>query len=91
MSPPAALTRSSRREFHAILREHTARGGSVLLSSHVLAEVQHVADRIGVVRAGRLIAVERLEDLRGKSLHHVTARFAGAVPADAFRSHAGRP
>jgi ABC-2 type transport system ATP-binding protein len=83
--PTSGLDPLIQAEFHAILREHTARGGSVLLSSHVLAEVQHVADRIGVVRAGRLIAVERLEELRGKSLHHITARFAGTVPADAFR------
>jgi ABC-2 type transport system ATP-binding protein len=70
-------------EFRALLREHTCPGGSVLLSSHVLAEVQRLADRIGVVRAGRLIAVERLEALRAKSLHHVTATFADRVdPAD---------
>ena len=84
--PTSGLDPLVQAEFHAILREHTARGGSVLLSSHVLADVQRVADRIGVVRAGRLIAVERLEELRGKSLHHITARFAGAVPADAFRA-----
>jgi ABC-2 type transport system ATP-binding protein len=84
--PTSGLDPIVQQEFHALLREHTARGGSVLLSSHVLGEVQRIADRIGVVRAGRLIAVERLEVLRGKSLHHISARFAGAVPADAFAS-----
>lgn len=82
--PTSGLDPLVQQEFHAILREHAARGGSVLLSSHVLGEVQRVADRIGVVRAGRLIAVERLEELRGKSLHHISARFVGAVPADAL-------
>lgn len=82
--PTSGLDPLVQQEFHAILREHAARGGSVLLSSHVLNEVQRVADRIGVVRAGRLIAVERLEELRGKSLHHISARFADAVPADVF-------
>lgn len=81
--PTSGLDPLVQQEFHAILREHAARGGSVLLSSHVLGEVQRVADRIGVVRAGRLIAVERLEELRGKSLHHISARFVGSVPADA--------
>ncbi|HEX9033330.1 MAG TPA: ABC transporter ATP-binding protein [Streptosporangiaceae bacterium] len=81
--PTSGLDPLVQQEFHAILREHTARGGSVLLSSHVLGEVQRVADRIGVVRAGRLIAVERLEVLRGKSLHHISARFGDAVPAEA--------
>jgi ABC-2 type transport system ATP-binding protein len=82
--PTSGLDPMAQQEFHAILREHTARGGSVLLSSHVLGEVQRVADRIGVIRAGRLIAVERLDLLRGKSLHHISARFADAVPAGAF-------
>ena len=79
--PTSGLDPMVQREFHALLREHTAQGGSVLLSSHVLAEVQRVADRIGVLRAGRLVAVERLEDLRRKSLHHLTARFAEPVAA----------
>lgn len=82
--PTSGLDPLVQQEFYAILREHTAGGGSVLLSSHALAEVQRVADRIGVVRAGRLIAVERLEELRGKSLHHISARFVGVVPADSF-------
>jgi ABC-2 type transport system ATP-binding protein len=84
--PTSGLDPLVQQEFHAILREHTARGGSVLLSSHILSEVQHIADRIGVVRAGRLIAVESLEVLRGKSLHHISARFSDAVPASAVGS-----
>ncbi|MUU72493.1 ABC transporter ATP-binding protein [Pseudarthrobacter sp. GA104] len=62
--------------FHSFLREHTAAGGSVLLSSHVLGEVERVADRIGVVREGRLVAVERLQELAARSLHRVRASFA---------------
>lgn len=72
-------------EFYAILREHTASGGTVLLSSHVLSEVQRVADRVGVLREGRLVAVETLEDLQAKSLHHVVAEFAAPVEAGALR------
>lgn len=82
--PTSGLDPLVQQEFLTILREHTAGGGSVLLSSHVLAEVQRIADRIGVLRAGRLIAVERLEVLRARSLHHITARFTAPVPADAF-------
>lgn len=70
--------------FHSILREHTAGGGSALFSSHVLGEVERVADRIGVVRAGRLVAVERLQDLAARSLHRVRARFATDIAAAEF-------
>ena len=82
--PTSGLDPLVQQEFHTLLREHTATGGTVLLSSHALGEVQRVADRIGVLRAGRLITVERLDDLRGKSLHHVSARFADVVTAADF-------
>ncbi|GHG57910.1 ABC transporter [Sinomonas cellulolyticus] len=87
--PTSGLDPLVQREFHALLREHTADGGSVLLSSHILGEVQRVADRIGVVREGRLVAVERLADLSGKSLHHIRATFADAVRPDDFAGVTG--
>lgn len=74
--------------FHALLREHTASSGAVLLSSHVLGEVERVADRIGVVRRGRLVAVERLQDLAARSLHQVRASFAEDISAS---DYAGLP
>lgn len=82
--PSGGLDPLVQHEFHALLREHTTTGGSVLLSSHVLDEVQRVADRIGVLRAGQLVAVDRVDDLRAKSLHHVRAQFADDVPATTF-------
>jgi ABC-2 type transport system ATP-binding protein len=78
--PSSGLDPLVQREFHALLAEHTAGGGTVLLSSHVLSEVQRVATRIGVLRQGRLIAVDQLDALRAKSLHHVEAQFGGAQP-----------
>jgi len=87
--PTSGLDPIVQQEFYALLREQTATGGSVLLSSHVLGEVQRVADRIGVVRSGRLIAVERMVDLREKSLHHVGARFEDEVSAAEFAAVPG--
>ncbi len=52
--PSSGLDPLVRREFHALLAEHAAGGGTVLLSSHVLSEVQRVATRIGVLREGRV-------------------------------------
>ncbi|MBI3688653.1 MAG: ABC transporter ATP-binding protein [Actinobacteria bacterium] len=87
--PTSGLDPLVQQEYNAVLREHTAAGGTVLLSSHLLAEVQRTADRIGILRAGRLIAVERLDELRGKSLHHVTARFENEVTAADFAAVPG--
>jgi ABC-2 type transport system ATP-binding protein len=82
--PSSGLDPMVQREFHALLAEHAAGGGTVLLSSHVLSEVQRVATRIGVLNHGHVIAVEQLGELRAKSLHHVEAQFGGPVPREAF-------
>ena len=82
--PTSGLDPIVQQEFQTLLREHVTTGGCVLLSSHVLAEVERTADRIGVLRAGRLVAVERIDEMRAKSLHHVQARFADDVSAAEF-------
>ncbi|WP_009472531.1 ABC transporter ATP-binding protein [Rhodococcus sp. JVH1] len=87
--PTGGLDPLVQHEFHAIIREHTASGGTVLLSSHVLGEVQQVADRVGVLREGRLIAVESLHELRQKSLHHITAECSTPIQESDFRDVAG--
>ena len=73
--PTTGLDPLVQQEFHTMIHETTARGGTVLLSSHLLDDVQRTADRVGVIRAGRLVAVERLEHLRAKAVHHVVVRF----------------
>jgi len=82
--PTGGLDPIAQQEFQTILEEHASVGGSVLLSSHILGEVQRVAHRIGVLRAGRLVAVERLDVLRGRSLHQVRVSFARPVDTSAF-------
>jgi ABC-2 type transport system ATP-binding protein len=82
--PTSGLDPIAQEEFRELVREHAARGATVLLSSHVLAEVEHVADRVAIIREGRLVAVEGVEDLRGRAVRHVTIRTRQPVPADAL-------
>jgi beta-exotoxin I transport system ATP-binding protein len=82
--PTSGLDPLVQHEFHAMVLEMTRRGGTVLLSSHVLDDVQRIADRVGIIRRGRVVAVERLEDLRAKAVHHVTARFSGPFDVGAL-------
>jgi ABC-2 type transport system ATP-binding protein len=87
--PTTGLDPLMQQEFHAMVRETTARGGTVLLSSHLLDDVQRTADRVGIIRAGRLVAVERLEDLRAKAVHRVAARLDGPFDPAAFAAIPG--
>jgi len=78
--PTSGLDPLLQEEFRLLLRETAEDGRAVFLSSHSLDEVQHVADRVAIIRAGRLVAVDSVDSLRDKALRHVTIRFAG--PAD---------
>ncbi|MCX9193882.1 ABC transporter [Carbonactinospora thermoautotrophica] len=80
--PTSGLDPLVQQEFLAMVREAKAAGQTVFMSSHVLSEVQHAADRVGIIRAGRLVTVERVEALR--SFRKVEIHFAEPVPADAF-------
>ncbi len=76
-------------EFQQLLRECTDEGRSVFLSSHSLDEVQHVADRVGIIRDGVLATVSAVDDLRARALRRVSVHFAEPVPPDAFAGLAG--
>jgi ABC-2 type transport system ATP-binding protein len=82
--PTTGLDPLVQQQVHELLREHADNGGTVLLSSHILSEVQAVADRVGILRAGNLVAVDRLAELRQKSLHHVRVTFTAPVDASLF-------
>jgi ABC-2 type transport system ATP-binding protein len=87
--PTAGLDPLMQQTFNELLRETAAGGGTVFLSSHVLSEVQHVADRVGIIREGRLVAIEDVASLHGKAVRHLEVRFAGAPPAEELRAVPG--
>jgi ABC-2 type transport system ATP-binding protein len=82
--PTSGLDPLLQNEVRALLRETVAEGRSVFISSHSLDEVQHVADRVGIIRRGRLIDVDAVDNLRERSLRHVTVTFPSPPDPDAF-------
>ena len=68
-------------EFLGLVREARDRGATVFLSSHVLSEVQRVADRVAVLRAGQIVALGSVNELRGRARQRVEVWFAGDPPA----------
>jgi beta-exotoxin I transport system ATP-binding protein len=87
--PTGGLDPLVQNEFRSLARETAAEGRTVFLSSHSLDEVQHIADRVGIIRGGRLIDVDAVESLRERALRHVTIHFAQPVGAAAFESLEG--
>jgi ABC-2 type transport system ATP-binding protein len=84
--PTGGLDPINQGEFRQLIRETATEGRTVFLSSHSLDEVQHTADRVGVIRSGRLVDVDSVESLRERSPRHVTIRFAEPVDPAAFAS-----
>jgi ABC-2 type transport system ATP-binding protein len=83
--PTSGLDPLNQQEFYAMVREARQGGATVFLSSHVLSEVEHVCDRVGIIRAGRLVNVADLEDLHEIRVHRVEMEFVGEVPAERIR------
>ena len=82
--PTGGLDPLLQAEVRSLLRETAREGRTVFLSSHSLDEVQHAADRVGVIRAGRLVDVDAVDSLRERALRHVTIRLAGPVDPTVF-------
>ncbi len=76
-------------EVEEILREIVADGRSVFFSSHVLAEVEQLARRVAMLRAGRIVAVSDLAEQRRLAPRRVTVAFAEPPPPSAFQGLEG--
>lgn len=87
--PSAGLDPLIQREFQKMMREVADEGRTIFLSSHTLSEVQRVADRVGIIRHGRLIAVESVADLRSKAIRRVELELDSKAEAAVFEAVPG--
>jgi ABC-2 type transport system ATP-binding protein len=87
--PTSGLDPLMQAEFERLVRETAAAGHTVLLSSHSLAEVQRVADRVAIIRDGRLVVTDTVESLRSRAPRVMHLRFPKAVDLAPFRALSG--
>ncbi|MFX0152353.1 MAG: ABC transporter ATP-binding protein, partial [Candidatus Hodarchaeota archaeon] len=76
--PTSGLDPLMTANFHNILRNLKKQGLTIFLSSHDLAEVQAICDRVGIIKEGKMILVESVEDLKNKFLQHARITFDGS-------------
>ncbi len=62
--PLTGLDAGSARQVKAVLREHVARGVTIIMTTHILDVAERMADRIGIIANGRLVSEGTLEELR---------------------------
>jgi len=82
--PTVGLDPLLQNEIYNMLAELKKNGTTIFISSHNLPEVERVCDRIGIIKAGKMVAVETLGQLAGKRLHKMEIRFADKVKASEF-------
>ncbi len=82
--PTATLDPLMQRNVHDLIRESRDRGATVFVSSHDLPEVAHLCDRAGILRHGKLVAVQDVGELAQQGRHVITIQFLEPVEPNVF-------
>ncbi|MBM2820888.1 MAG: transporter-like protein, antibiotic transport system ATP-binding protein [Candidatus Berkelbacteria bacterium] len=69
---------------YKILDELKKKGSTIFISSHNLIEVERICDRVGIIKDGKIVAIESIESLIEKRIHTARVRFNGQFSKDAF-------
>jgi ABC-2 type transport system ATP-binding protein len=84
--PTAGLDPLVQQSFHALLAEVSDQGRTVFLSSHTLSEIERVTHRLAILRHGRLVVVDSVENLRRVAVQRLEIEFAAPVAAEEFNA-----
>ncbi len=80
--PTSGLDPLIQQKFYKMISEEKENGRTVFLSSHVLAEVEHICDRVAIISEGKLILVERIDVLKEKVGKVLSVTFNEHVPRE---------
>ena len=70
--PTSGLDPVMQQEFYELLKEEKAKGTTIFYSTHVLSEISKICDRVGIIKEGKLLQIETIEELLDKNLIYVT-------------------
>jgi ABC-2 type transport system ATP-binding protein len=87
--PTSGLDPLLQAEFARLVREMVANGATVFLSSHVLSEVEELANRVAILRRGELVTVAGVEELRSQARARMELRLTEPAPAEVFAGVSG--
>jgi len=83
--PTGGLDPLVQRTVLELVREAKADGRTVFFSSHILSEVQAVCDRVGIIRNGKLVATQKVEEMFAQRMNRITMIFEGLPPDGTFK------
>jgi ABC-2 type transport system ATP-binding protein len=82
--PTQGLDPLLQQEFQALVKERVEDGATVLLSSHVLPEVESLADRVAILRRGSLVAIAGIQELQRRARQRIELHIAGQASVRPF-------
>ena len=82
--PTSGLDPLVQQEFYRMVGEVREDGRTVFLSSHILPEVERIADRVGIIRRGRIVVEADVDELKRSARRRLEFRFGEPVAADVF-------
>lgn len=87
--PTGGLDPLNQQAFYDLCRRARSDGATVFLSSHILSEVEHISDRVAILRAGKLVKTATLHELHEIRYHQIELELGGQIPLAAIRAAAG--
>lgn len=69
--PTSGLDPLMQQKFFELIKQENQKGVTVLLSSHILSEVQKLCNRVAIIKEGRIIKIETIENLRGENYKRI--------------------
>ncbi len=82
--PTLGLDPLIQQEVLNIIREEANKGTTIFFSSHILSEVQKIADRVGIIRKGVLVEIAETDELLNRAINQATVQFSEAVDESQF-------
>jgi len=70
--PTSGLDPLIQQEFYNLVLEEKQKGTTILYSTHILSEISKICDRVGIIKSGRLLKIEPIDELLGKDLSFIT-------------------
>jgi len=83
--PTVGLDPILQNEVYKLIKECAKKGATIFMSSHNLPEVENICHRVGIIKDGKLVAIESIEKLTEKKMHIVRAFFEEKINADDFK------
>ncbi len=82
--PTIGLDPLLQNEIYKLLRERVQKGATVFFSSHNLPEVEKICTRVGIIRQGKMVAVQSIDELKEKKVYRIHAHAAGGFDRSRF-------